>query len=199
LGNHDWIRNPFAQIEYNKINPKWNLQMNYTKEITFGEGQKAQLIFMETSRYFELERRRVPKLQNFSSTEMTNWLRKTLEDGEGKYQWRFVYGHYPFYSSGHYGDLGHTNMTAVEKLFEKHKVDNYFCGHQHILQHLEVPYTNGHKVQYFISGAGGQSISNDIRSKFQKFLFFRSKSSFQCLCQRKRRRVHDSLLESKRI
>ena len=164
MGNHDWIKNPYAQIEYNKLNPKWNLQMNYTKEIKFSNQKSAQMIFMETSRYFELERNRVPKIRNHSSIEMTNWLRKTLEEGEGKYQWRFVYGHYPFYSSGHYGDVGHTNMTEVEDLFVKHKVDAYFCGHQHILQHLEVSYKNDHKIQYFISGAGGQTISNDIKN-----------------------------------
>jgi tartrate-resistant acid phosphatase type 5 len=163
LGNHDWIKNPIAQIEYNKLNPKWNIQMNYTKEIQFSQTLKAQMIFMETSRYFELERNRVPKLQNYSASEMTDWLRKTLEEGDGKYVWRFVYGHYPFYSSGHYGDVGHTNMTVVEDLLVKHKVDAYFSGHQHILQHLEVPYKD-HKVQYFISGAGGQTISNDIRN-----------------------------------
>jgi tartrate-resistant acid phosphatase type 5 len=59
-----------------------------------------------------------------------------LEEGEGKYQWRFVYGHHIMYSGGDYGDFGHQNMTDFENLFVKHKIDAYFCGHQHILQHL---------------------------------------------------------------
>jgi tartrate-resistant acid phosphatase type 5 len=162
LGNHDYIRNPIAQIEYSSINKYWNLpSKRYTKEFFLKGHVNVQFIFMDTSPYSELERSRTPKLRNENFEEQTAWLRTVLENGQSRYKWRFVVGHHPFYSSGTYGDFGHENMTNIEAIFNEFKIDAYFNGHQHILEHTQTT-TNGYQMNYFTSGAGGQTISNHI-------------------------------------
>lgn len=51
------------------------------------------------------------------------------------------------------------DMSWLEPLLEKHGVDAYFCGHVHNLEH-----TRSGKVDYFISGSGGEhkSYGNDL-------------------------------------
>jgi tartrate-resistant acid phosphatase type 5 len=161
LGNHDWIKNPLAQIEYSKINTKWNLPSKWhTKEFKLDDIE-IQYIFMDTSPYSELERSRNPQVRAEDPRPQTAWLTKVLESGKARFKWRFVIGHHTFYSSGTYGDFGSKNMTNIEKLFNEYKIDGYFNGHQHILQHLQTTHM-GHSMNYFISGAGGQTVSNHI-------------------------------------
>lgn len=160
IRNHDWIKNPYAQIDYSKINPQWNLPSKWhTKEIVISGGYQVQYIFMDTSPYSALENERVPKIRVENPADQTAWLRQVLSTGN--YRWRFIIGHHPFYSSGTYGDFGHNNMSNIESIFNEFKLDGYYGGHQHILQHAQTT-MNGFQMNYFISGAGGQTISNYI-------------------------------------
>eukprot|EP01080_Neovahlkampfia_damariscottae_P001611 gene1611-12736_t len=173
LGNHDWRKDPHAQIGYgNRYNSKWVMpDLFWKKELLLDGKHKVQMIFLDTTRFNNDHRRDYPNVAKESKQELVNWLKKVLEEGEGKYRWRFAYGHHIMYSGGDYGDFGHKNMTDIEDLFVKHKIDGYFCGHQHILQHLVVPYNNNHEIDYIITGSGGQSWSNLIREehRFNKF------------------------------
>lgn len=159
--NHDWIKNYSAQIDYSRVNNQWILPSKYyTKEFQFpNSGYRIQYIFLDTCPYSVLEYHRNPKIRSENSTLQTQWLRKVLS--EGNFQWRFVIGHHPFYSSGHYGDIGNKNMSVLEDIFNEFKIDGYYNGHQHILEHSQTR-KNGVEVNYFISGAGGQPASNDI-------------------------------------
>lgn len=162
LGNHDWIKNPYAQIEYSKINDKWNLPAKWwTKEFRLDDNNEIQYIFLDTSPYSELERQRNPQVRGEDSKAQTQWFKGVLEAGKNRFKWRFVIGHHPFYSSGTYGDFGANNMTNIEKMLNEYKIDGYFNGHQHILQHLQTTHL-GHRMNYYISGAGGQTVSNHI-------------------------------------
>lgn len=175
LGNHDWIKNPFAQIEYSLMNPSWTLPSTYYTKVFNASSFTVQWIFMDTSPYSELELSRVPKIRDQNATLQTQWLTRQLRLGMGRYDWRFVVGHHPYYSSGNYGDFGHENMSFVENLLNEYKVDGYYGGHQHILEHLQTPpyRTNGHKMNFFISGAGGQMIYNHIENPHHPFSIFK--------------------------
>jgi tartrate-resistant acid phosphatase type 5 len=50
--------------------------------------------------------------------------------------WLIVVGHYPVYSAGDHGDSAELK-TYLQPLLEKYNVDAYFCGHDHISEHLE--------------------------------------------------------------
>ncbi len=65
-----------------------------------------------------------------------------------------VIAHHPIFSNGPHGD--HKVLIAEwEPLFRKHKVDFYFAGHDHDLQHLEF---EGHPTSFVCSGAGGAAL-----------------------------------------
>jgi tartrate-resistant acid phosphatase type 5 len=137
LGNHDWRKPNSAdsEIEYHKFNKKWNMpHYFYTKEIFLKSGERIQQIFIDTTR-FDLDYRiEYPHVARQSLEEMINWLSDVLQTGSEMFKWRFVYGHHVIYSGGDYSDWGHEFMKPIEDLFQKHKIDAYFCGHQHILQ-----------------------------------------------------------------
>jgi tartrate-resistant acid phosphatase type 5 len=65
-----------------------------------------------------------------------------------------VLGHHPIFSNGPHGD--HKVLAAEwEPLLRKYKVDFYFAGHDHDLQHLEF---EGHPTSFVCSGAGGADL-----------------------------------------
>jgi acid phosphatase len=65
-------------------------------------------------------------------------------------QWKIVVGHHPIYSGGGHGDTPELIATILP-LLQEHKVQAYFNGHDHDLQHLVAG-----EVNLFDSGAGSQ-------------------------------------------
>jgi len=65
--------------------------------------------------------------------------------------WLLVMGHYPIYSVGEHGDNSEM-ISYLQPLLEKYKVHAYFCGHDHVLEHLQ---SNG--IEYFVSGAASMN------------------------------------------
>ena len=50
--------------------------------------------------------------------------------------WLLVAGHYPVFSAGEHGDTGELKQYLLP-LLETYNVDAYFCGHDHISEHIE--------------------------------------------------------------
>ena len=73
-------------------------------------------------------------------------------------------GHHPIYSGGIHGDTPYI-IEHVLPLLEKYKVQAYFNGHDHDLQHLQAG-----KVNLFCSGAGSKprETKNTTHTKFAK-------------------------------
>jgi len=92
-------------------------------------------------------------LQASGDQEQLAWLDKTL--GASTADWKIVMGHFPAHSAttGEHGDTPSV-IKYVQPLLEKHSVDMYFNGHDHVLQDIEI---NG--VRYFTSGAGAREHS----------------------------------------
>eukprot|EP01080_Neovahlkampfia_damariscottae_P002898 gene2898-4741_t len=176
LGNHDHRKpnSALSEIAYSKINPHWHMPFYYyTKESYLKSGERFQQIFIDTTRFDPEYQVEYPHVAKLSTKEVIDWLRNVLEAGQHTYRWRFVYGHHVMYSGGDYGDWGHTYMKDFESLFEEFQIDAYFCGHQHILQHIQIPYgpKNETIMDYFVNGAGGQTwanwiVTNHTHSKF---------------------------------
>jgi len=175
LGNHDWIKNPFAQIEYTQVNHQWNMPAKYFVQVFQADNFSVRWIFLDTSPYSELVRSELPHIRKENITFQTEWLRQQLKRGT-RYDWTFVVGHHPFYSSGNYGNFGHENMSIIENMFNEFKVDSYYSGHQHILEHLSTPQHNnrfGHQMHFFISGAGGKMSYTHIQNPNHPFSMFK--------------------------
>ena len=79
-------------------------------------------------------------------------------------QWKIVIGHHPIYSGGGHGDTPEL-IEKILPLLHEHKVQAYFNGHDHDLQHLVAGGLN-----LFDSGAGSQHTPTFYtqRSKFAK-------------------------------
>lgn len=172
LGDIDWRKSPYAQIEYQSKSQRWNLPyFRYTKEFIFNTEEKAQFIFISTTPFSEIDRQNYPEVGKTKIQDEINWLKKELEKGKGEFNWRYVIGHHPIYSGGPNGNFGHENMTDIENLLNEYQIDGYISGHDYILQHLQVNSTNyNYTMDYYISGAAGQSIlSNLTLSPFNIF------------------------------
>lgn len=76
---------------------------------------------------------------------------KIKDSANTKAYFFLVLGHYPVWSAGVKGP----NQCLVDKLrpvLHKYKVDGYFCGDEHGMQHFSYKYLN-QTVEYLVSGA----------------------------------------------
>ena len=65
--------------------------------------------------------------------------------------WTICCAHHPLFSNGFFWGNG-ILQKDWGTLFEKYKVDFYLCGHEHDLEHLEIP---GWSTSFVIAGGGG--------------------------------------------
>ncbi|HEX4949916.1 MAG TPA: metallophosphoesterase [Blastocatellia bacterium] len=154
FGNHDWggPDSPAAELIYAKQSPNWVLPAPY---YTFTAGPVQ---------FFALDTNEVSELQ-------LSWLRDELAKSTAR--WKVVYGHHPIYSAGQHGD----GRTLIAKLLPvlKDRVDIYFAGHEHDMQHLQAEGS----VHFFINGGGGAKI-RDIKPNARS-LFAKSAYGFSIL------------------
>tara|TARA_B110000046_G_C12845554_1_gene335511 strand:+ start:196 stop:675 length:480 start_codon:yes stop_codon:yes gene_type:complete len=102
------------------------------------------------------------------------WLENVLSESTAK--WKMVVGHHPLYTTGFRRGKTADIQEPFQPIFEKYKVDAYFSGHDHDLQHQK---PNGH-THYFVSGAGSEfrGVTSDPEmTKFAKvdYGFMRAK------------------------
>jgi 3',5'-cyclic AMP phosphodiesterase CpdA len=85
------------------------------------------------------------------------WLDEALQRSDDT--WRICYFHHPLYSDGgrHGSDV--SLRVALEPLLVKYGVDVVFSGHDHIYERIK-PQKG---ITYFVSGAGGELRSGDVR------------------------------------
>jgi tartrate-resistant acid phosphatase type 5 len=98
LGNHDYEKNETAQIEYSKINKKWNMENNYYLKIfELNEIEKIAFIFIDTNQYDEELRLFLPNLAKTNRTKQFEWFKDTIENLDSTIKYKFVVGHHPIY------------------------------------------------------------------------------------------------------
>jgi acid phosphatase len=138
LGNHDHRGNVQAQVDYSGVNPRWRMPARYYDfERELPGGARVHFIVLDTT---PLHR------QQSESAKQLAWLETTLAKPA---DWRIVAGHHPVYSHGpHNSDPA--LIAQLVPLFERHGVDIYFAGHDHVLE-LVGPAAG---VHYVVSGGG---------------------------------------------
>ncbi len=170
LGNHDYILNPQAQIDYylEKRDKRWVMPWRYyhiTK--TYGN-TTIQLVCIDT---IELDlvsapgllSRDVIKREGLSQSKSDRqlaWIEETLAASTA--DWLIVVGHYNLYTGGYHGS-NRNLINLLKPLFVKYKVDIYLSGHCHHLEHL-----TDSGIEYVVSGSGAKTgYPNDIyQTKF---------------------------------
>jgi hypothetical protein len=98
------------------------------------------------------------------------WLATQLRLPRAK--WTICCGHHNMFGNGNHGDNG-VLQTDWGTLFKKYHVDFYLCGHEHTLQHLEIP---GWPTSFIVSGGGGAGHPKMLRD--QRGPFSRSVGGF---------------------
>lgn len=152
LGNHDYVTNPQAEIDYSAKNPRWQLpSYYYQKLISLGDGIKLRLIFMDTSP-FEKSYYNSSFANNIikqDTLKQKRWLDSLTSLSDAS--WKVVIGHHHIYTGGVRKNDPNPVRNSIEPIFIKNKVDVYFCGHEHDLQHMK---DSNKPTHYFLSGAG---------------------------------------------
>jgi tartrate-resistant acid phosphatase type 5 len=166
LGNHDYHANCDAQIAYAKTSPRWKMPARYYV-------QSEKIDAATTVDFFYLDT--TPMVKSYYSDAHTQnqvatqdvpkqlaWFKDALAASTAP--WKIVVGHHPIYSGGGHGDTAELIETILP-LLQEHKVQAYFNGHDHDLQHLQAG-----DVNLFDSGAGSQHTLTFYtkRSKFAK-------------------------------
>ena len=158
LGNHDWMGDVPAQIQYSQQSDRWYMPAQYYAEtMTLDDATDERpatrilMVFLDTTPLATSADRR----DRFSDSgvwdvdDQMAWFERTLAGSDA--DWKLVFGHHPIYvGSTSYSD----NATLIERLvplLNRYGVQAYICGHDHNLQHHRPP---GSPVDYFVSGAG---------------------------------------------
>lgn len=158
LGNHDYRGNTQAQIDYTKKSRRWVMPAPYyTFSKETDDEQKIRFMFIDTNPYVKKYRKSMmdyPDLAKQDTLKQWQWMDSVFAAStQAKEEWKFVIGHHPVYSSNpKHGDTKELFGTLKPRL-ETNKVQAYFCGHDHDLQHQK---PQGSVVDYILSGAGAE-------------------------------------------
>lgn len=153
LGNHDYMLNPQAQVEYTEKSRRWKMPARYYAQ-TFKVNYltEALFVFLDTSPLvsdYRTPDSRV-KVEDQNAEKQLQWLEETLRGSTAR--WKVVVGHHPLFSAG---SMHGNNPELIERLkpiFDRYQVQAYFAGHEHDVQHLKP----GGRTHYFVSGAGSR-------------------------------------------
>ncbi|KXI29819.1 purple acid phosphatase family protein [Paraglaciecola hydrolytica] len=154
LGNHDYRGNWQAQIDYSNISRRWNMpNQYYAKTFAIDDKSSVLMIFLDTNPLnpdYKNEAK-YAETQKQDGAKQLAWLEHKL--ATTKASWTIVIGHHPLYSSGKRYGTTDGIRGVLEPILEKYKVDAYYAGHEHDLQHNQ---PQGTTVAHYVSGAGSE-------------------------------------------
>jgi len=171
LGNHDYHAGGDcdAQIAYHQVSPRWNMPARYYQQThQVDERTTADFFYLDTTpmikSYYSLIRGFITRANVMTQDvpKQLAWFKTALAASTA--QWKIVIAHHPIYSGGGHGNSEEL-IENILPLLHEHKVQAYFNGHDHDLQHLVAG-----EVNLFDSGAGSQHTPTryTFHSKFAK-------------------------------
>jgi tartrate-resistant acid phosphatase type 5 len=152
LGNHDYHGNCDAQVAYGQAHPRWVMPARYfVQSRQIDANTTADFFYLDTTPmvliYYADDKTRA-NVRTQDVPQQLAWFKAAL--AASKAQWKIVVGHHPIYSGGEHGDTREL-IKKILPLLHEYKVQAYFNGHDHDLQHLQAG-----QVNLFDSGAGSQ-------------------------------------------
>jgi tartrate-resistant acid phosphatase type 5 len=168
LGNHDYTLDPDAQTAYAHVNNRWRMRARYY-DTSFAIGTDSLLlVFMDTNP-IEWELMGWPHdslhYPENAVARQLQWLDNILSASRAK--WKFVVGHHTLHTGGSRRHNGRVKKLRrlLEPVFDRHKVDVYFCGHDHHLEYLK-PNVFTH---YIISGSASSTYHVGWLKRYRRF------------------------------
>jgi acid phosphatase len=165
LGNHDYNGNCDAQIEYARTSSRWHMPARYyTQTHRIDADTTADFFYLDTSPMIHSYHNRLVALGRHVATQdvkkQLEWFKSALAASQAR--WKIAIGHHPIYSGGEHGDSPDL-IRDILPLLHEHKVQAWFNGHDHDLQHL----MDG-DLNMFCSGAGS-SVRKTEQTPHTKF------------------------------
>jgi tartrate-resistant acid phosphatase type 5 len=166
LGNHDYHGNCDAQIAYGKTSARWKMPARYyVQSQQIDSATTVDFFYLDTTPMIKSYHRETSTQKEVTTQDISRqlaWFKDALAASTA--QWKIVVGHHPIYSGGGHGDTVELIETILP-LLQEHKVQAYFNGHDHDLQHLQAG-----AVNLFDTGAGSQHTLTFYteRSKFAR-------------------------------
>lgn len=146
LGNHDYQNGKDAiELEYARVNPssRWKLPGRWYRIDVPQENPLVTVLMLDSNK--EL-------LGPDRWAQEKAWLEAELSKPRGA--WTVCSAHHPLFSNGGHGDNG-VLQNEWGPLLLRFNVDFYLCGHDHDLQHLQMP---DWFTSFVLLGGGGQDL-----------------------------------------
>jgi hypothetical protein len=144
LGNHDYEDHKAqTELEYAKVHPesRWKLPDHWYRVDFPADHPLVSLLVLDSNK---------DNLSADQWSQQLTWLETQLAKPRNG-AWMMAMAHHTIFSNGAHGDNG-VLMTDWGTLFKKYNLDIYLCGHDHDLQHLEIP---GWYTSFMLVGGGG--------------------------------------------
>jgi len=147
LGNHDYEdQKSQTQLEYSRLHPdgRWKMPAKWYR-VNLPEKDPIVTVLVLDSNY--------AKLSDEEWKTETAWFEQQLQRKDNA-AWTIATAHHPLFTSGQHGD---TKKIIADwgPLLKKHGLDFFMCGHDHDLQHIEMP---GWSTTFLLAGGGGAKI-----------------------------------------
>lgn len=137
LGNHDYMGDVQAQVDYSALNPRWRLPARYHAFTWPADDPLVEFFITDTQAL----------LLRGADPEQRAWLAEALARSTSR--WKVVVGHHPLHSGGRHGG-SRALRERLEPLLVERGVDLYMAGHDHTLEMLRP--VQG--VHHLVSGGG---------------------------------------------
>lgn len=137
-GNHEYIGNPQASVDYSAINQHWKMEArNYTFVKKIDSTTSVRFVMIDTSPFVK-RYKTDPKYHSVNLQDPLKtvaWLDSVLRTSHE--EWKVVVGHHPIYTSDFGQGSTYELIKYVDPLLKKYKVDLYFSGHIHKFEHVQ--------------------------------------------------------------
>ena len=130
LGNHDYQnKKDLAELGYSRLHPesRFKLPARWYRVDFPAKSPQVTVLMLDSDKDF---------LSKQQWTDQKTWLDAELAKPRGT--WTLCCAHHPLFSNGGHGDNG-VLQQEWGPLLVKYNVDFYVCGHDHDLQHLQLP------------------------------------------------------------
>jgi hypothetical protein len=143
LGNHDYDGNNLAiEMTYARQHPesRFKLPAEWYRIDLPRDKPMVTVLMLDSNK---------ENLTELQWNRQKEWLNAEL--ARPRATWTICCAHHPLFSNGFFWGNG-ILQTDWGTLFQKYHVDFYLCGHEHDMEHLEIP---GWTTSFLIAGGGG--------------------------------------------
>ncbi len=143
LGNHDYQHGKdLSELAYATAHPesRWKLPARWYRVDFPPVNPRVTVLMLDSDKDL---------MSAGMWTDEQQWMQQELAKPRGA--WTLCCAHHPLFSNGGHGDNG-VLQQQWGPLFVKYKVDFYICGHDHDLQHLQIP---NWFTSFVLVGGGG--------------------------------------------